>query len=232
MKKQREEADQILLGAKFDKMTIEMLDKLVSIDMFLDKFHDIMGENMKEEDDGIARTNLQAFLNAINADNFPELLKLFETHHSRLIHAKLSVFVYEALQSARAKAILEKLIQDLDVKSLSLAAYAMSFTTEVPADIYPYTRDTHDMIRQVRIKNGIVLDSVVPAEQQKTSRFFALQELRNPQLDLFVHNLTFIVDWKRLHRSTNHICLLLHWFDECSNKQTTFHLCCHQSIHD
>ncbi len=57
--------------------------------MYLDKFQDLMAENMKEEDDGIARTYLQAFLNYINADNFHEVLELLEQHYSRLAHAKV-----------------------------------------------------------------------------------------------------------------------------------------------
>lgn len=166
----RSQVEQILANVTSDKVTIPHICSILQTGMFLDKFQDLLGESLPEDNDGVTRTYLQAFLNALTPDNFPEVLVLLEKHNSRLIQGKVSMFVSETLQSSRAKIILEKLItsqglalklkrnnnnfffKKIDVKSLGLIAYAMQFFNEVPVEIYPYSHqltDLHNIIPKV-----------------------------------------------------------------------------------
>jgi hypothetical protein len=95
-------------------------------------------------------------LHGINSDNFHQVLALFESYGSRLFHAKVTIlkkfskltiqialFVSEVLQSAKAKPILEKYTSENDLKNLSLIAYSMTFSSEIPLDIFPFDQATH-----------------------------------------------------------------------------------------
>ena len=145
----RQYVESIIQGLTFENTTIEHLSKIISSDIFLDKFQDFLSENMKEEDEGIQRTYFQSFLNGINSDNFYQVLSLFETYGSRLFHAKIALFVSEVLQSAKAKPIVEKYTSENDLKNLSLIAYSMTFSNDTPLDIFPFDPATHASLLRV-----------------------------------------------------------------------------------
>jgi len=135
--KYRSQVEEIIRGNS-KNFTLEHLAQVFSSGMFLDRLQDLFAEQMKEDDDNsAARTYFQYFLNVITPDNFPQLLQFYERFKSPLIHAKISAFVSEVLQSSRAKVLLEKLILGSDIVSLSLVAYGMSFFNETPLDLIP-----------------------------------------------------------------------------------------------
>jgi hypothetical protein len=119
--------------------------------MYLDKFQDLLAEFIKHEDDGLGKTYQQHLLAIITPETLPNFLSLFEQHHSPLTQGKISYLISEALQSNRAKLLVESLINAEDAKSLSLLAYGMSFFNDVPLDIMPYDEEKYELLSLVSI---------------------------------------------------------------------------------
>lgn len=104
LKAHRQYVDQVIGTTAADKLTVDHIIDVIKGDMYLDKFQDLLGqldflfyvifrETMKGEDEGISRTYLLGFLNAVTPETFPKLLQLFHCSKSRLVHAKVYMFV-------------------------------------------------------------------------------------------------------------------------------------------
>lgn len=100
LKAHRQYVDQVIGTTTADKLTIDHIIDVIKGDMYLDKFQDLLGqlsylfyvifrETMKGEDEGISRTYLLGFLNAVTPESVPKLLQLFHFSKSKLVHAKV-----------------------------------------------------------------------------------------------------------------------------------------------
>lgn len=127
---------------------VDRIKQLLQNGLFLDKFQDLLDEDI-ELDSGSVVQKSQMLLNSIPSSQLAHLLRLFECSANRLTHAKLSSLIYEALQSSKAKDYLEYLISSRDIKSLSYVAYAMTFLSEIPVDLFPYRAEPVALATQV-----------------------------------------------------------------------------------
>lgn len=109
--------------------------------LYLDEFRqDLLGDDTETDAGGMLQYGNHLF-NAFTVDTLPHVLRLFETHSERLIHAKVSSFIYNGLQNNRSKSMLDALIEKDDIRSLSLVAYAVAFFNEVSVDLFPFREE-------------------------------------------------------------------------------------------
>lgn len=109
--------------------------------LYLDEFRqDLLGDDTDSDAGGLLQYGNHLF-NAFTVDTLPHVLQLFETHKERLIHAKVSSFIYNGLQNNRSKSMLDALIEKDDLRSLSLVAYAVGFFNEISVDLFPYREE-------------------------------------------------------------------------------------------
>jgi hypothetical protein len=109
--------------------------------LYLDEFRqDLLGDDTDTDAGGMLQYGNHLF-NAFTVETLPHVLQLFETHDERLIHAKVSSFIYNGLQNNRSKSMLDALIEKDDIRSLSLVAYAIVFFNEISVDLFPFRED-------------------------------------------------------------------------------------------
>ncbi len=199
--------------------------------MMLDRFQDLLCENLREEDEGeefsgieidrfitngymyigITRTYSQFFLNYVTPDNFAQILAMFKHHTSAMVHAKLAAFIYESLQSSRAKLLLEKVFTvsgmcvsddvifiELEVENLSYVAYGISFFSDIPVDIMPSKDSTFSMAK------AVAGDNVMPLIRAIYSYYYisVINQTIAKQPFIFVGISQFVADNKKTAAQT------------------------------
>jgi hypothetical protein len=90
-------------------------------------------------------------VNVLQPENFEKILNLFYAHSDQLTHAKIATFIYEVLQSSKAKSLLEYYldVKNLRVDCLGLISFAMNYFSTIPVDIYPYAISIQQLVSKV-----------------------------------------------------------------------------------
>jgi len=131
------------------KFTIEQIERMLLVPVFLDNFKDSLSNEVHQQkaDSGLPSSFLQYLEASVDVDNFPLLLSCYPNHSSnRLFVAKLSCFVQELLQSSNGRDLLDEIISEKDVPSLSYVAFAMSFFRLTALDIFPFDHELYHLI--------------------------------------------------------------------------------------
>ena len=75
--------------------------------MFVDKFRDFLKQSAVEEVVVGSTSYLKNFVNILQPENMGNLLSLYYDYCEPLTQAKLSAFLFEVLQSSKAKSLIE-----------------------------------------------------------------------------------------------------------------------------
>ncbi|KAJ6243527.1 sca1 complex scaffold protein scaa [Anaeramoeba flamelloides] len=145
IQEQKKEIYKIVTEA--ENLSIPHIKQILSNEMLLDTFNDTLNEFFYYENKEVSY--LQLFLQLINPDNFHQLLDLYMESSTLLTHSKLASFVCEALQSNSFKEILEKYIQEQNIKYLYLISHSINFFSEMPISIFPYQPEISELIKHI-----------------------------------------------------------------------------------
>eukprot|EP01156_Anaeramoeba_ignava_P023085 Anaeramoba_ignava/c21302_g1_i1.p1 GENE.c21302_g1_i1~~c21302_g1_i1.p1 ORF type:complete len:1280 (-),score=443.77 c21302_g1_i1:143-3982(-) len=117
--------------------TIENVRQILCIEMCIDQFLGLLSQTVNYQNREISYLGL--FVSCLDANNFEQILQLFEETLSLKIHAQISKFVGAVLQENVSKQIFEKYLLDRDLNNLYYIAYAMNFFTPIPSPLFPRT---------------------------------------------------------------------------------------------
>lgn len=119
------------------KYSLEDLKDILTNDMYTDEFENMLN-HVIETDSGKSISCIEILLNSLPDKAIESILNLFVLSSNRLVHAKVSMFIYNAFQSPTFKNIADDLLCKSSIKNLSLITYAMTFFSEIPVDLFPY----------------------------------------------------------------------------------------------
>ncbi|KYQ93311.1 hypothetical protein DLAC_05978 [Tieghemostelium lacteum] len=149
--KHKEEIDFIIMTqhrSTKDKLNIQNISDILYGDMYLDKFSDLLDASFSEDFDG-GKSYATVITKCITPDNIHELLGLLEYSQSPLFQAKMSHLIMHFFSGNKGSLILEKLIQNKDVKNLSLLTSSFDYISDVPADLMPWSDETYSLVKLV-----------------------------------------------------------------------------------
>jgi hypothetical protein len=144
--------DKIIHPTQIDKRT---LTRLFQTGAFLDTFAEFLDRYMKQvcyvSGDKPLSIYSELLFFATTLDNFKQILSFFACNSTTLVHAKVAFYISAFLKTDKAKAVLDQIIQNLDLDSMYYIAVAVTFYDEVPINIFQYTREVQEL---VKIKYG------------------------------------------------------------------------------
>jgi len=149
--KHKEEIDFIIMSQHRitkDKIGIQNISDILYGDMYLDKFSDLLDSSFSEDFDG-GKSYATVITKCVTPENVHELLSLLENSKSPLFQAKMSFLIMNFFSGNKGSSILEKLIQDKDVKNLSTLTYSFDFLSEAPVELFPWSEETNQLVKQV-----------------------------------------------------------------------------------
>ncbi|KAF2070855.1 hypothetical protein CYY_007826 [Polysphondylium violaceum] len=149
--KHKEEIDFIIMSQHRitkDKIGIQNISDILYGDMYLDKFSDLLDSSFSEDFDG-GKSYATVITKCVTPENIHELLSLLENSKSPLFQAKMSFLIMNFFSGNKGSSILEKLIQDKDVKNLSTLTNSFDFLSEAPVELFPWSEETNQLVKQV-----------------------------------------------------------------------------------
>lgn len=105
--------------------------------IYLDEFTSLL-EEVIETQEGKSLSCTDVLLKMVNKTSIYYLLDQLETTSDRLVHSKISAFIYSAFHTPTFKEIMDEVLLNSDISKLSLITYAMSFFEITPLDLFPY----------------------------------------------------------------------------------------------
>ncbi|EGG24743.1 hypothetical protein DFA_02987 [Cavenderia fasciculata] len=149
--KHRDDIDQIITSQHRitkDSLDYSNISEILYGNMYLDKFSDLLDTSFSEDFDG-GKSYATVITKCIKPENIDELLSLVQCSKSPMFHAKMSFLVMNLFSGNQGSPIIERLIQNKDVKNLSLLTYSFDYLSDLPIDLYPWSDETYTLVKQV-----------------------------------------------------------------------------------
>ena len=118
---------------------------LLSSDLFLDQFQDLLGDYVDALEQ---RTYLTEIMVAFTPQTYRSVLCLFRDTRNGLTHAKLATFVASFFQQAQGKDLYEELIDAQDVEALHWLAHSLTYFATPPRELFQYDADTKALVHE------------------------------------------------------------------------------------
>ncbi|KAJ6233582.1 sca1 complex scaffold protein scaa [Anaeramoeba flamelloides] len=144
---------------KSKPFTITQLKKILRYGMFFDCFRNLLSDyivyNNKEE------TFLKIFSDCLTTENFYEILDLYKSSSSFVVHANVSCFIMELVSLNIWIQVLEKYVREKDLDKIYYIARSINFLSEIPQIIFPYKSEVSLMAKSMincdstLIENGV-----------------------------------------------------------------------------